>query len=127
MAVGALVSLLRRKEVLIMLLALLLIPHDLNATSDLYKEVRCPVCAGQSIADSEMPEAKALKEFIDLELARGKSDEEIREELRQKFSDDILFRPPFNKKTIFLWGLPFSLFLLVLLGFLWRGFQSRAK
>jgi cytochrome c-type biogenesis protein CcmF len=127
MAAGALVSLLRRKEVLIILLTLLLMPHDLNAMPDLYKEVRCPVCAGQSIADSEMPEAKALKEFISEELKKGKSDEEIREELRKKFGDDILFRPPFNQKTIFLWGFPFALFLLVLLGFLWRGFQSRAK
>lgn len=127
MAAGALISLLRRKEVFIMLLALLLMPHDLNATSDLYKEVRCPVCAGQSIADSDMPEATALKEFISEELEKGKSAEAIRDTLRQKFGDDILFRPPFNQKTIFLWGLPFALFLLVLLGFLWRGFQSRAK
>jgi len=74
-----------------------------------------------------MPEAKALKEFISDELKKGKSAEAIREELRQRFGDDILFRPPFNQKTIFLWGLPFALFLFVLLGFLWRGFQSRAK
>jgi cytochrome c-type biogenesis protein CcmF len=127
MAAGALISLLRRKEVLLMLLTLLLLPHALNATPDLYKEVRCPVCAGQSIAESEMPEAKALKEFISNELEKGKSTEAIREELRQRFGDDILFRPPFNQKTVFLWGLPFSLFLLVLLGFLWRGLQSRAK
>ncbi|MDZ4322515.1 MAG: cytochrome c-type biogenesis CcmF C-terminal domain-containing protein [Alphaproteobacteria bacterium] len=127
MAVGALISLLRRKEVLLILLAFLLIPHDLNATSDLYKEVRCPVCAGQSIADSEMPEAIALRKFISDELEKGKSAEAIREELRQRFGDDILFRPPFNQKTVFLWGLPFALFFFVLLGFLWRGFQSRAK
>lgn len=127
MAAGALISLLRRKEVLLMLLALLLMPHDLKATSDLYKEVRCPVCAGQSIADSDMPEAKALKEFISEELKKGKSAEAIRDALRQKFGDDILFRPPFNQKTVFLWGLPFVLFFLVLFGFLWRGFQSRAK
>ncbi|MDI9638465.1 cytochrome c-type biogenesis CcmF C-terminal domain-containing protein [Geitlerinema splendidum] len=127
MAAGALISLFRRKEVLLMLFVLLLMPHDLKATSDIYKEVRCPVCAGQSITDSEMPEAIALRKFISEELEKGRSDEEIREELRQKFGNDILFRPPFNQKTIFLWGFPFVPFLLVLLGFLWRGFQSRAK
>jgi cytochrome c-type biogenesis protein CcmF len=127
MAAGALISLLRRKDVLLMLLVFLLTPHDLKATPDLYQEVRCPVCAGQSIADSDTPEAKALKEFINEELEKGKSAEAIREELRQRFGDNILFRPPLNQKTIFLWGLPFALFLLVLLGFLWRGFQSRAK
>ncbi|MBY0500748.1 MAG: cytochrome c biogenesis protein CcsA [Alphaproteobacteria bacterium] len=127
MAAGALISFVRRKEVIIMLLTVLLMPHDLDAAPDLYNEVRCPVCVGQSIADSEMPEAKTLKKYIDEELEKGKSAETIRDELRRRFGDNILFRPPLNQRTIFLWGLPFALFLLVLIGFSWKGFQSRAK
>ncbi len=94
--------------------------------SALYKEVRCPVCAGQSIVESEDPESKALKGFIVEQLKEGKSDEMIRDEIRTLFGDDILFRPPFQGKTLFLWLSPFGLFLLVLIGFLWK-YRARRK
>lgn len=93
----------------------------------LYKEVRCPECAGQSIAESESPESRALRGFIDEQLKEGKSDETIRDELRTLFGDDILFHPPFQANTLFLWLAPFGLFLLILILFLWKGYRSRAK
>ncbi len=93
----------------------------------LYKEVRCPECAGQSIAESETPESKALRGFIVEQLKEGKSDEMIRDEIRTLFGEDILFRPPFDKNTLFLWLAPFGLFFLIFLGFLWQGYRSRVK
>ncbi|MBS0271453.1 MAG: cytochrome c biogenesis protein CcsA [Proteobacteria bacterium] len=132
MALGAFFSLIRKKSLLI--LTLLLLPtfsyaestYDTRAQA-LYKEVRCPECAGQSIADSETPDSKAIRGFIIEQLKEGKSDEMIRDELRTLFGDEILFHPPFDKKTYFLWFLPFGLFFLILLGFFWKGYQSRAK
>lgn len=132
MALGALFSLIRKKSLLI--LTLLFIPtfsyaegtFDMRAQA-FYKEVRCPECAGQSIADSETPESKALRGFIVEQLELGKSDEIIRDELRTLFGDEILFHPPLDTKTYFLWFLPFGLFFLVLLGFFWKGYHSRAK
>ena len=93
----------------------------------LYKEVRCPECAGQSIAESESPESIALRGFIVEQLKEGRSDEVIRDELRTLFGEDILFRPPFEAKTLFLWLAPFGLFFLILVLFLWKGYQSRAR
>lgn len=85
----------------------------------LYQEVRCPVCMGQSIADSETEEAQALKGFILDALSQGESEESIRKKLRVRFGDEILFHPPFEGHR-FLWLAPFGLFFLLALGFLWK-------
>lgn len=126
MAAGAFVSLLSRKRLLIFFL--LFIPFPAFSTDafettaqEIYKEVRCPVCIGQSIAESETEEAQDLKDFISNELQMGKSPETIREDLRKRYGDDVLFRPPFTHKTLILWIFPFALFFLVLLLFLRRG------
>src|SRR3989338_8476820 len=128
MAFGAFVSLLSRKKLLVFFLLFAPLPaFSIETANDFYREVRCPVCAGQSIADSETPAAQSLKEFISRELQKGESPESIREELRQRYGTDILFRPPMNQKTLFLWGLPFALFFLILIGFLWKAFYSRTR
>lgn len=94
---------------------------------DLYQEVRCPVCLGQSIADSETPEAEALKDFILMELKKGESEEAIREKLRIHYGQSILLRPFFSSQTYLLWCAPFILFFLAIGILFWQGFQSRAK
>ena len=131
MALGAAFSLMKRKY-LVFLFFLFSFPafaeSDLESrVQALYKEVRCSVCVGQSIADSQAPESKALRGFILQQLQEGKSEESIRDDLQTLFGEDVLFRPPFNHKTLFLWLFPFGLFFLVLLGFLWRRNQSRRK
>jgi cytochrome c-type biogenesis protein CcmF len=84
-----------------------------------YQEVRCPVCLGQSIADSETDEAQALKTFILDALKNGESEDIIREKLRISFGDDILLRPPFKNHTLFLWLMPFVVFVGAF-GLVWR-------
>ncbi len=86
----------------------------------LAQEVRCPVCLGQSIVDSSAPESEVLKAFIVDRLQKGESEETIRGQLRSLYGDEILFRPPFESHTFFLWLAPFGLFACVLLGVLWR-------
>jgi cytochrome c-type biogenesis protein CcmF len=82
----------------------------------LAQEIRCPVCLGQSIAESDMAESDNLKTFILERLKQGKSEEEIRQELRQLYGDKILFRPPFETSTWVLWLAPFMLFFSVFIG-----------
>jgi cytochrome c-type biogenesis protein CcmF len=131
MVLGAAISLMKRKELLLLFL-LFSFPAFAESAIEkkahtLYKEVRCPECAGQSIAESDSPQSKALRGFIVEQLEEGKSDETIRDELRTLFGEDILFRPPFENKTLFLWLFPFVLFLGIILLFFWKGYQSRAK
>lgn len=85
--------------------------HLLEDAQSLYKEIKCPVCAGQSIEDSPMDEAVFLREYVLEKLQKGQTPEEIREDLRREFGDDILFAPPFNRHTALLWGLPLLLAL----------------
>jgi cytochrome c-type biogenesis protein CcmF len=91
------------------------------------KEVRCPVCLGQSIADSETEEANALKKFVFKKLQEGDSEEIIREKLRSLYGDEILFHPPFKTNTLLLWLAPFGFFLFLLGGILWKGVRTRTK
>jgi len=95
--------------------------HALN------QEVRCPVCLGQSIAESNTEESETLKTFILEKLKEGESEEIIRQKLRSFYGNEILFRPPFESRTWFLWLAPFGLFLLFALGVFWKGYQSRAN
>lgn len=90
----------------------------------LYQEVRCPVCLGQSIADSETEESQTLKSFILEKLKSGESEEDIRKKLRVLMGDDILLRPPFEGHTLILWLAPFVLFLLVGGGVGWKVLRS---
>jgi cytochrome c-type biogenesis protein CcmF len=130
MTLGAFISFFRRKLAFVLFLCLLptlsLAETSLeNRAQDLYKEVRCPVCAGQSIAESENPESIALRGFILDQLKSGKSEEALRDDLRILFGDDILFRPPLAYNTLLLWGAPFVLFLLIFLVFLWKMYRRK--
>jgi cytochrome c-type biogenesis protein CcmH len=109
-------------------LMLLALPYPAGATSDslvqrahaLAQEVRCPVCLGQSLVDSDTRESEILKTFILERLHKGESEETIREKLRVVYGDKILFRPPFDSRTFFLWMAPFGLLFCVVLGLFWR-------
>ena len=132
MALGAILSLFRRK--LVFMLFLCLLPTLTFAeksveqrAQEIYKEVRCPVCSGQSIAESDNSESAALKSFILDQLEEGKSDAEIRDDLRILFGDEILFRPPLDTKTYLLWGIPFFIFFILIIGFMWKFHRSRFK
>lgn len=72
-------------------------------------EVRCVVCQNQSIAESNAPLAKDLQRKIYDQLAIGKSECEIKDYLVLRYGDSILFSPPFNRRTLFLWAFPFLL------------------
>jgi len=86
-------------------------PEELS----LFREVKCPVCAGQSIEDSTTDEAVFLRDYIGEKLNAGMTPSDIRTELRQEFGDDILFAPPLNGHTALLWGGPGIMVLGIIL------------
>jgi len=73
------------------------------------KNVRCLVCANQSIEDSDSEVAIALRRAIRVQLADGKSDEEVRDHLVEQFGDYVLYAPPFDVQTALLWLAPITL------------------
>ena len=76
------------------------------------KNIRCLICQGQSIYDSQSDFAISMKLVIKKKLDEGFSENEIYEFLKNQYGQWIVYDPEFNKKTFILWILPILLFLL---------------
>ncbi|PIX60816.1 MAG: cytochrome C biogenesis protein [Lysobacterales bacterium CG_4_10_14_3_um_filter_64_11] len=69
-------------------------------------ELRCVMCQNQSLADSSAPIARDLRREV-FELMRdGKSDAEIKAFLVERYTDFVLYKPPLNERTWWLWFAP---------------------
>jgi cytochrome c-type biogenesis protein CcmH len=79
-------------------------------------ELRCLVCQNQSLADSHADLAVDLRNQIREQMKAGKSDEEIRAWLTQRYGDFVLYRPPVKSSTALLWFGPFLLLALAVAG-----------
>ena len=101
----------------ITLIILLLIPNLLFADdrferNKITKNLRCLICQGQSVYDSDSDFANSMKILVDKKLAEGLSENEIYEFFKAKYGDWILYDPGLNKNTYILWLLPILIFLL---------------
>jgi len=76
---------------------------------NLGEELRCLVCQNQTLADSTAPLAQDLRNEIRQMIAAGRSDDEIRDYLVQRYGDFVLYRPPWKATTLLLWLGPFLL------------------
>jgi cytochrome c-type biogenesis protein CcmH len=75
----------------------------------LAEELRCLVCQNQTIADSHAPLALDLRNQIRAQIAAGRSDEQIRTYMVERYGDFVLYNPPFKATTLLLWVGPFAL------------------
>lgn len=82
--------------------------HD-RAAVRLMQEIKCPVCQGQSIYDSQTPLAHALRLEVAQKMEEGLSANVIKQELKERYGDAILFNPPYGPSTWILWLGPFLL------------------
>tara|TARA_B100000767_G_C19512769_1_gene429153 strand:+ start:41 stop:415 length:375 start_codon:yes stop_codon:yes gene_type:complete len=80
--------------------------------SKILKNIRCLICQGQSVYDSESEFASSIKLIVDRKINEGLKEKQIYEFLREKYGDWIIFDPQLNKNTYILWLLPLLLFLL---------------
>jgi cytochrome c-type biogenesis protein CcmH len=71
------------------------------------EQLRCLVCQNQSIADSHAQLALDLKREARLQLAQGRSEQEVIDFMVQRYGDFVLYRPPFKEITWALWLGPF--------------------
>ncbi len=77
----------------------------------LVEELRCTVCQNESLAESDAPLARDLRRQIHQQLQQGRSDQEIRDYLVDRYGDFVLYRPPFAAHTVILWFGPVILLL----------------
>ena len=86
--------------------------HEIKLQNKITKNLRCLICQGQSIYDSDSQFAISLKILVEKKLSEGLSEKEIYEYFENKYGEWILYDPKFNKNTYFLWLLPILMFLL---------------
>jgi len=75
------------------------------------KNIRCLICQGQSVYDSESEFASSIKLIVDRKINEGLKEKQIYQFLREKYGDWVIFDPQFNKNSYILWLLPLLLFL----------------
>ena len=75
------------------------------------KNLRCLICQGQSIYDSQSEFALSIKKLIKNKISDGSNEEEVYRFLKQKYGEWIVYDPEVNKNTILLWGIPLILFM----------------
>ena len=101
---------------------LFLIAHVLFITSvnsnenqvkllEVYKNLRCLVCQGQSIADSNSDFAATIKLVVQDQFKEGKTEDEIYKFLTSKYGEWIVYQPTFSINNIFLWTLPYAVLI----------------
>ena len=78
---------------------------------EISKNLRCLICQGQSVYDSNSEFALSIKVLISEKLISGSTESEIYDFLKSKYGDWIVYEPEFNKSTLLLWILPLFLFI----------------
>ena len=76
------------------------------------KNLRCLICQGQQVYDSDSEFANSLKVVVDKKLEEGLSEDQIYEYFKIKYGEWILYDPGLNKNTYILWLLPLLIFLI---------------
>ena len=76
------------------------------------KNLRCLICQGQSVYDSDSEFAISIKTLVDKKLEDGFSENQIYDFFKEKYGDWILYDPELNKNTYILWLLPILIFLI---------------
>jgi cytochrome c-type biogenesis protein CcmH len=79
----------------------------------LFDDIRCVVCQHEAIADSPAGIAADMRRLVREEIAAGRTDTEVREDLVRRYGDFVLFKPPLRAGTWLLWFGPLAALLAV--------------
>ncbi len=85
--------------------------NKISKVDSISKNLRCLICQGQSVYDSQSEFAISVKDLIKKKIEEGNSDNDIYEYLKNKYGDWIMYEPELDKKTLLLWILPLILFV----------------
>ena len=81
-------------------------------TINITKNLRCLICQGQTIHESNSDFAESMKKYIKSELENGKTNDEVFSSLIEKYGQWIVYDPGISRNTLLLWALPLLLFLI---------------
>tara|TARA_B100001093_G_C26200291_1_gene747665 strand:- start:126 stop:488 length:363 start_codon:yes stop_codon:yes gene_type:complete len=86
--------------------------QDENLQNKITKNLRCLICQGQSIFDSDSEFANSLKILVEQKLDEGLNEKQIYSYFKDRYGEWILYDPEFNRNTYFLWILPILIFVI---------------
>ena len=85
--------------------------NEINTKVDqITKNLRCLICQGQSVYDSQSVFAVSMKLVVKNKIDEGKEEEEIYDYLKNKYGEWIVYEPELNQNTFLLWSIPLILF-----------------
>lgn len=97
-------------------------PVDEKRFQSLTRELRCPKCQNQNIADSDAPLAQDMRDLTYDMIIDGQADAQIITFMVDRYGDFVMYNPPVKPVTWLLWFSPFVLLILILaIVFLFRG------
>ena len=91
---------------------LLAVDKPTELDNKIFKNLRCLICQGQSIYDSQSDFAESMKIVVRKNLSNGMSEKDIYQFMKKNYGEWVLYNPEINKGTYLLWGLPIILFVV---------------
>ena len=95
-------------------------PVDQDRAERIGKQVRCPACEGESIAESPSSYAADMMGYVREMMTEGLSDQQVLDRLMAAYPSSQMLDPPFQTRTALLWALPAAAFATGLLLALYR-------
>lgn len=83
---------------------------------DLFRQIKCVVCQGQPLNESNATLAQDMRGLIRTQIAAGKTNEQILDYLEERYGKEIATTPPLEANTLLLWLSPF---VLLVVGIIW--------
>lgn len=83
---------------------------------ELSEVLRCPKCQNQNLAGSNSQIAEDLRRELHRLLIAGKTDQEIKDHMVERYGDFVLYKPPIKATTVILWLLPVALLIIGFFG-----------
>ena len=100
--------------------------ENIGIDTKIFKNLRCLVCQGQTIAESNSDFAQTIKIVVRDKISQGSNEKEIYEFLSEKYGEWIVYKPKFNYLNSFLWISPYI--VLILGGYLiFKYFRKRRQ
>lgn len=90
---------------------LLIANNNSSLVDKISKNLRCLICQGQSVYDSQSDFALSMKILINNKIKEGKSEKQIYDYLKNQYGEWIVYDPEFDKKNLLLWTFPLILFI----------------
>ena len=86
--------------------------ENIGLDTKIFKNLRCLVCQGQTIAESNSDFAQTIKIVVRDKISQGSNEKEIYEFLSEKYGEWIVYKPKFNYLNSFLWISPYIVLIL---------------